>query len=172
MPFRRSFRRERREWTGSVSVTPTTVAVNSQALSQILSAATMEEYPGAKVHLIQGSVFFSPATAPAAASGYGIFFGIYRRVTLGGQATPDPELNLDFPWVHWGLCFPQIGGTGAADSNASRWIGYFRFDILQRVRLRWHDFDDLFFTVKNSASSAASIQYSYGFRMQVLAGAK
>lgn len=174
MPFRRRrFLRERREWATAIQVTPVTVAVNTTSYQDILSQATMEEFPGARVSTIQGSFFISPATAPAAASGYGVFMGLFRRILVGGSgATPDPETNGDFPWVWWNCCFPQIGGTAAADSNASRWIGYFRFDIHMRSRLRWHDFDDLYLAIKNSNSSAASIQYSYAFRFRIAAGAK
>lgn len=132
----------------------------------------MEEYPGARTGLLRGSIFVSPSSAPAAATGYGVFLGITRLVSAGGNAAPDPELNLDYNWLWWECCFPQIGGTAAADSNAARWIGYFRLDVLIRTRLRWHDFDFLALAVKNSNSSGAGIQYSFAMRCQILAGAK
>lgn len=175
MPFRRFRRvsRERREWATAIQVTPATVVPNGLVSVNILSQATMEEFPGARVAFIQGNLFISPASAPAAASGYGVFFGITRIVGIGGSAAnPDPEVNGDYNWVYWNSCFPQIGGTAAADSNASRWIGYFRFDIAMRTRLRWHDFDDLRLQVKNSNSSAQNIQFSYAFRFRILAGSK
>lgn len=163
----------RSEWFGAINVTPASVGVNSTSYNVLLSQAQMEELPGAKLAIIRGSLFVSPATAPAAATGYGVFLGIYRRTSISGtNITPDPEINPEFGWIWWDLVFPQIGGTAAADSNASRWIGYFRLDIALRTRIRWHEFDDVLLAVKNSASSGAAIQFSYGFRLRVVAGRK
>lgn len=134
----------------------------------------MEEFPGARVSTVMGQLFISPATAPAAATGYGVFIGLSRVASVGGSGpTPDPETSLDYSgWLYWNSCFPQIGGNAAADSNASRWVGYFRFDIFIRSRIRWHDFDNLNLYVKNSNSSGAAIQFSYTFRFRIAAGVK
>jgi hypothetical protein len=114
-------------------------------------------------------MFFSPATAPAAASGYGIFLGFSL---LGNSEIADPETAADHRWIHWDSCFPQIGGTAAADSNASRWVGYFRFNFDLRIRRRPNADQALWMMVKNSGASAASIQYSYAFRLLMAAGRK
>lgn len=169
MPFfRRRRRRPRVEWFGGIQVTPTVVAVNTLTNSQIIGATALEEWPNATLRKLIGTLFISPATAPAAASGYGVFLGIYRRRVVGAAAlVADPEVAPEHPFIWWNCCFPQIGGTAAADSNASRWIGYFRFDIHLSVRLRMIENEELLLAVKNSASSAASIQYSFAFRGQL-----
>lgn len=167
--FRSRGRRERTEWVGGNQVAPVVVAANNLQGATLLSLATLEEWPGGRIDKCIGSIFFSPATAPAVASGYGIFFGF---TLVGPFEQLDPETNLDHRWLHWGHCFPQIGGTAAADSNASRWIGYFRFDIHDRWRRRFQDDQQLNLYVKNSVSSAASIQFSYSFRFLIAAGRK
>lgn len=171
--FRRRSR-ERREWIGTTLVTPRVVAVNALDSVDLLSPATLEEWPGGRLARVIGQMFISPATAPAAASGYGVFVGLVVEGTAtfggGSSAAWDPELDQDFGWIWWQSVFPQIGGTGAADSNASRWIGYFRLDIHERLRKRFAATDKLAIKVKNSNSSAASVQYSYSFRWQIAAG--
>lgn len=174
MPFRRRFSRERREWLGVTAVTPTTVGVGNFSNQNVFTQGQFEEFTEPRLGLIQGSIFVSPATAPAAATGYGVFIGLTKLQGItGATVTPDPETNLDYPsWLYWNCCFPQIGGSAAADSNASRWIGYFRFDVLIRSRLRFREGEQLNIFVKNSASSGAAIQYSFAFRGRVLAGRK
>jgi hypothetical protein len=175
-PFRRRLgtrrRRERFEWTGAISVIPTTVAVNSLSASVLLTVAALEEWPRGSVRRILGQIFVSPATAPAAATGYGVFLGLQWEQSSSGAAF-DPEANLDSnSWFWWNSCYPQIGGNAAADSNASRWVGYFRFDLDVRRAHRYSDFEQLLLMIKNSNSSGASIQFSYAFRILVAAGAK
>ena len=120
--FRRTRRRERTEWFGYIVTTPTVVAVNTVDTKTLVTPAISEEWPNGRIDRIIGTLFFSPATAPAAASGYGIFFGFTKAIT---GTTIDPELLPDHRWSHWGAAFPQIGGNGAADSNASRWVDTF-----------------------------------------------
>lgn len=170
MPFLRRRRVEKTEWTGVNQVTPATVGVNTLSTITVLSQNTLEEWPAGTVVRLLGSVFFSPATAPAAATGYGIFMGLYWAQNHGQGF--DPETNLDFRWKWWNCIFPQIGGTAAADSNASRWIGYFplHIDLGRSIRRKIDDFMELSFAIKNSVSSGASIQYSYAFRALIRSG--
>lgn len=175
MPVRRRFRRsrERTEWIGLISVTPTVVAVNALQNNALLGPSTLEEWPGGRIDRLLGQIFFSPATAPAAASGYGIFFGLTMgEIGASGTTTYDPETELDHRWIYWNSCFPQIGGTGASDQNVARWMGYFRFDLDRRIRRRYDTDRQLTLEVKNSNSSAASIQFSYAFRVLIAAGRK
>lgn len=176
MPFRRFSRlsRERTEWVGAISVTPTVVAVGALSQLALIVQGALEEFTQPKLVRVMGSIFVSPSTAPANPSGYGVFLGISRLPNVGaGTIQPDPELNLEWQsWLWWQLCFPQIGGTAVADSNASRWVGYFRFDVNIRSRIRFREDDTLNLFVKNSASSAAGIQYSVAFRFLLAAGRK
>jgi hypothetical protein len=159
--------RERTEWIGAISVTPTVVAVNTNSTANLLTALALEEWPGGRIERLIGQLFVSPATAPAAATGYGVFLGFDIQ-----DAAYDPETAGDHRWIHWDSCFPQIGGNAAADSNASRWVGYFRFNFDLRIRRRYDTDKALALQVKNSASSGASIQYSYAFRILIAAGRK
>lgn len=172
--FRRRRSRERREWIGVNQVTPIAVAPNALNQLQLLTASQLEEFAEPRLGLIQGQMFVSPATAPAAATGYGVFMGITKLQGItGSPILPDPENALDYPsWLWWNSCFPQIGGTAAADSNASRWIGYFRFDIHLFARMRVREGELLALMVKNSNNSGASIQYSITLRARLLAGRK
>lgn len=169
--MRRSMRRsrERTEWVGAIAVTPTSVAPNTNQAVNLLTVGQLEEWPGGRVSRLLGQMFISPATAPAAASGYGVFVGFSL---ISPAEVVDPELNLDHPWIHWDSVYPQIGGNGAADSNSSRWIGYFRIGIDLRMRIRPKADQAFIFFVKNSNSSAAAIQFSFAFRMLIAAGKK
>lgn len=164
--------RERTEWIGASAVGPTSVAINTLSGAVLVPQASLEEFPGGRLDRLIGSMFISPATAPAAATGYGVFIGFSWRQNAIASSTYDPELEPEHRWIHWDNVFPQIGGTAAADSNASRWIGYFRLQFDLRIRHRYGEFEDLMMYVKNSNSSGAAIQYSYGFRMLVAAGRK
>lgn len=169
MPFRRRIR-ARYEWTGNTSVTPTSVAVNTIVGATLLNQATLEEWPKGTLVRLVGNFFVSPATAPAAATGYGVFMGLFWQQQASSPDF-DPEINLDAPWKWWHCMFPQIGGTAAADSNASRWIGYFPVHLdLKSVRKRFDDFSQLRFVFKNSNSSGAAIQFSFAFRYLIRAG--
>lgn len=170
MAFRRRRIRQRSEWTGVTSVAPTTVPVNTNAASVILGATALEEWPGGSLARIIGHLFLSPATAPAAPTGYGVFFGITWETVGVTNASHDPELWLDHRWKWWNCCFPQIGGTAAADSNASRWVGYFALQMDLRRLGRWDTDRQLYLYVKNSNSSGASVQFSYAFRFLIIAG--
>lgn len=171
MPLRRFSRRtrERTEWVGAIQVGPTVVAANTQSNKILIDPIAMEEWPGGRIDRLIGQMFFSPATGPIAASGYGIFFGFQVD---GPALFFDPELAPDHRWIHWDSCYPQIGGTGAADANSARWIGYFRFGFDLRIRRRLDADKQFSLVVKNSNASAASIQYSYAFRILVAAGRK
>lgn len=169
--FRRSSR-ERTEWIGAIQVTPTSVAVNTNAVTDLVNAAAFEEWPGGRLDRLIGHMFISPATAPAGATGYGVFVGFSIREVGTAAANYDPELAPDHRWIHWEAVYPQIGGNAAADSNASRWIGYFRLGFDFRIRRRYGVDRSFSLMVKNSNSSGAAIQYSYAFRMLIAAGAK
>lgn len=170
MPFlRRRFRRQRVEWTGNTSNTPTVIGASALSTQTLLSQAVLEEWPrGTLVRLI-GSLFVSPATAPAAATGYAVYLGLYwQQQTVG---TFDPEVNQDANvWKWWHVIFPQIGGTGASDQNAARWAGYFPFTFDLKMRHKFTDYEQFLLAVKNSAASGASIQFSYAFRYLIKAG--
>lgn len=174
MPFRRRTRtRERTEWTGLISVVPSVVAVNTLSSAILLAQATMEEWPGARVDRLLLSMFVSPATGPAAASGYGVFIGItVTQIGVGGGLSYDPELMPEHRWLWWTSLFPQIGGTGAADQNVARWAGYFPIQLDRRIRRRLQEDENLILFVKNSASSAASVQYSITARILLALGRK
>lgn len=166
-------RRERYEWTAQVQVTPVVVAVNTLSNQVLLTAGNLEEWPGGRLARVIGQLFISPATAPAAATGYGVFFGFtWSEVGATGTQTYDPETELDHRWIHWDSCFPQIGGTAVADSNASRWVGYFRFNFDIRRAGRYRSDQFLGLEVKNSNFSGASIQFSYALRFLLQAGAR
>lgn len=167
-------RRERYEWTSAISVVPTVVAVNTNNVIVLLTSAQLEEWPRGRIARILGQIFVSPATAPAVATGYGVFLGITLAPIDAAAASIafDPEVDLDHRWRWWGSCFPQLGGTGAADSNASRWVGYFRFDLDVKRTGRYAADDRLQIALKNSASSGASVQYSFAFRILIAAGAR
>lgn len=173
--MRRSFRRtrERTEWVGAITVTPVAITAGTLSVITLLTQGQLEEWPNGRIDRAIGSLFISPATAPAAATGYGVFLGFTMRPAVALAAVPyDPEVNLDHRWIHWDLCFPQIGGAAAADSNAARWIGYFRFNYDLRIRRRIQEDNELVLMVKNSSFSGASIQISYAFRILVAAGRK
>lgn len=172
MPFRRRFSgaRPRYEWTSAQAVTPTVVTVNTLQTVLLLSAATLEEWPRGSLVRILGSMFISPATAPAAASGYGVFLGLYWVQVSGGSQTLDPEVSPEFGWKWWHVLFPQIGGNAAADSNASRWAGYFPIQFDLKHHHRFTDNEGFNLAVKNSNLSAASIQFSFAFRFLIRAG--
>lgn len=175
MPFRRRsrIRSERVEWLAANTVVPASVAVNTAATVSLLTTAVLEEFTQPKLILLLGSMFFSPATAPAAATGYGIFMGLYRRTNVGGGfVTPDPEINGEHPFIYWDCYFPQIGGNGAADSNASRWVGYIPVKLMLRPRIRFRENEELILVVKNSAQSGAAIQFSHAWRFKLAAGRK
>jgi len=131
----------------------------------------MEEWPGGRVDRLIGQMFISPASAPAAASGYGVFVGFTTQPSAAANIF-DPEANPEHRWLHWDSVFPQIGGTAAADSNASRWVGYFRMGFDLRIRRRLDDDQMLLMVVKNSSNSAATIQFSYAFRLLIALGRK
>lgn len=172
MPFRRRLRRgtaERTEWIGNIQVAPNVVAVNTNFAAILLTPAQLEEWPNGRVDRLIGQMFISPATGPAAASGYGVFVG-FDFVQAG--TINDPETAPDHRWIHWDSVYPQIGGTGAADSNAARWVGYFRLQFDLRIRRRIQEDSELRLQVKNSSFSAASVQFSYAFRILIAAGRK
>jgi hypothetical protein len=133
----------------------------------MVSPATFEEFPGGRLDKIFLSMFVSPSTGPAVASGYVVYAGL----TLSETAW-DPEIQTDFRFLWHQVVFPQIGGTGAADSNASRWIGYFPLMARLQPRRRIQAEQSLFINVKNSVASAAGIQYSLFVRCLIAAGAR
>lgn len=151
---------------------PTPVAVNTLALAPLLSPATLEEWPNGRIERVLLTMFVSPSTSPAAATGYGVLIGITSESVGVTTVSHDPETMLDHKWMWWNACFPQIGGTGAANDNSSRWIGYFRFDVDIRPRFRIQPDVNLSLNVKNSVASGAAIQYSFGYRVLIAAGAK
>lgn len=133
----------------------------------------MEEFPGGRVDRLLFSGFVSPATGPAAATGYVVFLGITVRPIAGGTPTDfDPEVQLEHRWLWWTSVFIQLGGTGAADQNVARWAGYFPLVMDRRIRRRLQDDEDLCLEVKNSPSSGASIQFAYAARIIIAAGRK
>lgn len=175
MPFRRGRRRrrERYEWTFGGFSTPRVVAVGQLDNFTLVPQAGLEEWARPLWVRTIGSLFVSPSTAPAAASGYGVFVGLAKRSTTPTSTQLwDPRLNPDHRWQWWNVCFPQIGGTGAADQNAARWAGYFRFDVNMRMRERMADDEEIAVCVSNDGVSAASIQYSCFFRFLLATGAK
>jgi hypothetical protein len=170
---RSSRRRERYEWLGFPSVAPTVVAAGVQTDQVLASLSTLEEFPGGRLERIILDGFFSPATAPVAATGYGIFCALHLPTTQGAfPATYDPESAEQYNWLWWSAVFPQIGGTAVADSNASRWMGYIPFHVDIRPRRRYGDLGVPVFSVKNSAGSGASIQFSFAVRLLFAAGAR
>lgn len=174
MRFRRRTRtRERTEWVNAQIITPTIVAVNTLSVSVLLTQAALEEWPGGRIDRLLLSMFISPATAPAAATGYGVFIGLSLVQLSGGTPnTYDPELQPEHRWLWTAQCFPQIGGTGAADQNAARWAGYFPLYMDRKIRRRPQEDEQLSLFVKNSSASGASIQYSFAARLIVAAGRK
>jgi len=150
------------------------IAVGANGRFVIFTQAQLEEFPKSLWVRVLGTIFLSPATAPAAASGYGVGLGItHEEIGAGGlTAPPDPFAQIDHRWQWWAAAFPQIGGTGAADQNASRWAGYFQFVLDQRLKERLQDNEELVLMVKNDAASAASIQVSYALRFLFAVGAK
>lgn len=152
---------------------PTVVAVNTLSVLQLVSQAQLEEWPGGRLERLLLSFFMSPATSPAVASGYGVFVGLtLRQIGNAGVNAYDPETLLEHRWLWWATMFPQIGGTGVSDQNVARWIGYFPIQLDRRIRRRPQEDEDLALFVKNSNSSAASIQYSAAWRILVAAGRK
>jgi hypothetical protein len=167
-------RRERYEWLGVGFAAPRVVAVGGQDQFVIISQAILEEFPRSLWVRSICSIFVSPATAPAAATGYYVGMGLCHA-EIGAAGTigiPDPLAQFDHRWQWHQVCYPQIGGTGAADQNASRWAGYFRFDIDMRHKERLADNEEIVFPVTNSSGSGASIQWSGTFRLLLGVGAK
>src|SRR5216683_2283102 len=152
--------RERYEWTFAGFGTPRVVAVGANDTPSLLTVAALEEFPRSKLVKIIGSIFVSPATAPAGASGYIVGLGLTKAQVGAASSTYDALANLDHRWTWWQCCFPQIGGSGAADQNAARWAGYFRFDLMYKTAERFADDEQFIISVSNSSASAASIQYS------------
>jgi len=165
-------KRERYEWVGTTFVTPTVIAANVNGSFHVLTNAVLEEFPRALLVHVVASIFVSPATAPVAATGYGVFLGLTKAQAGAVTSVYDPETEPDHRWSWWNACFPQVGGTGVADQNAARWAGYFRFDIDRRMKERFAPDEVLEFQVKNSNSSGASIQTSMSFRFLLATGAK
>lgn len=169
---RRGRRRERFEWTFGGVETPRSVAINTLDQFNFLTVANMEEFPRALLTRILGTIMISPATAPAAATGYSVAVGLTKIPTGTVAATFDPELQPDHRWTWWNICFPQLGGNGAADQNASRWAGYFRFDLDRRTKERFGPDEGFAICVKNSSVSGAAIQWAAFFRFGLAVGAK
>lgn len=166
-------RRERYEWTFGGFGTPRSVAVNTLDAFTLVTAASLEEWPRPLWVRTIATIFVSPATAPAAASGYFVGLGLtWRPTSAGSTINYDPILAPDHRWQWVQYCYPQIGGTGAADANASRWAGYFRFDINMRNKERLADDVEIIMFVKNDTASAAAIQWSGFYRFLLAAGAK
>ena len=161
--------RERTEWVGVIGTVPIVVAVNALSKFYLMTQANMEEFPGGRVDRIIGNGFVSPATSPAGASGYSVFYGVTKT---NPTEIFDPELAPEHRWMHWGAVAPQIGGSGAANDNSSRWIGYMPLSFDYRPRTRMQEDEDLVLIFKNSSNSAASIQYFLQLRMLIALGAK
>jgi len=82
----------------------------------------------------------------------------------------DPELQMEFPWMWHKVIAPQMGGTGASDSNIMRFAAYFRLEIDVRAKRKAQENQQLTLAVKNSAASGAAIQMFGNLRVLLLAG--
>jgi hypothetical protein len=158
----------RYEWEAAV-IPLTSVPVNSTSTTAIVSQPVMDEIQKPTILRIRGQVTVNPATSPAAATGYEVFMGIHVR-DIQAAISWDPELQMEFGWMWHKVIAPQMGGTGASDSNIMRFAAYFRMEIDVRAKRKVGENYELDFVIKNSNSSGASVQYFASFRILLLAG--
>jgi len=164
--LRRRKRSSRREWLAHAAVN-NSIAAGTLLSIQMAPPSTLDEFQQGTLLRMRGVVVVSPATSPAVATGYAVFMGI---AMLGPFEVWDPETNQDFQWFWHQAIFPQVGGSGAADNNSSRWAGYFHIpiDVVRMAKIQ--EARGLVLAIKNSALSGAAIQVTDNIRMLVLAG--